>query len=110
MFPTASTNGAGPETWKVGLPSSGAAAWVPPQLWGPVHETLGAYEQFHSWSPELLRKFGKGIISRIPSGSIYFGGTDAGRFRLAYNLARPTWSFPENQVDSVTRGNRVEGS
>ena len=30
--------------------------------------------------------------------------TDARRFRLAYNLARPTWSFPENQVDSVTRG------
>jgi peptidoglycan/xylan/chitin deacetylase (PgdA/CDA1 family) len=36
--------------------------------------------------------------------------TDARRFRLAYNLARPTWSFPENQVDSVTRANTFEGS
>jgi peptidoglycan/xylan/chitin deacetylase (PgdA/CDA1 family) len=36
--------------------------------------------------------------------------TDARRFRLAYNLARPTWSFPENQVDSVTRDNTFEGS
>jgi peptidoglycan/xylan/chitin deacetylase (PgdA/CDA1 family) len=44
------------------------------------------------------------LLPRVPMR------TDAGRFRLAYSLARPTWSFPENQVDSVTRGNRVEGS
>ncbi|HEY4397384.1 MAG TPA: polysaccharide deacetylase family protein [Acidimicrobiia bacterium] len=34
--------------------------------------------------------------------------TGASRFRLAYNLARPPWSFPESQVDSVTRGNTLE--
>ncbi|HEV3135375.1 MAG TPA: polysaccharide deacetylase family protein [Acidimicrobiia bacterium] len=36
--------------------------------------------------------------------------TDAKSFRLAYNIARPTWSFPENQVDSVTRDSTFEGS
>ena len=44
------------------------------------------------------------LLPRVPMW------TDAGRFRLAYNLARPTWSFPESQVDSVTRDKRVKGS
>jgi peptidoglycan/xylan/chitin deacetylase (PgdA/CDA1 family) len=28
--------------------------------------------------------------------------TEAGRLRLAYNLARPPWSFPEHQLSAVT--------
>jgi len=53
---------------------------VPQEIWGTIHDTYGAYEQFHTWNLELLNAFGGKIIEMIPSSSIYFGGTDAGRF------------------------------
>ncbi|HTJ00908.1 MAG TPA: M56 family metallopeptidase [Dongiaceae bacterium] len=46
----------------------------------PVVETLGAYEQFEGGSEKYCLAFGDGIIQSIPPGSIYFGGTDPGRF------------------------------
>jgi len=45
----------------------------------PVHETRGAYE-FCDWEPGLLERYANGILGSIPSGSVYFGGTDPGRF------------------------------
>ncbi|MCX6898148.1 MAG: tetratricopeptide repeat protein [Verrucomicrobia bacterium] len=50
------------------------------QLFQPVLETFGAYEAFVRWDRALLRKFGEDILRSIPDGSIYFGGTDPGRF------------------------------
>jgi len=49
-------------------------------LFVPIQETMGAYEQFHAWDGAMLRKFAEGILQSIPDGSIYFGGTDPGRF------------------------------
>ena len=43
----------------------------------PVHETRGAYE-FCDWEPGLLERYANGILGSIPSGSVYFGGTDPG--------------------------------
>lgn len=51
-------------------------------IWGPIQETLGAAEIFHDWDAALLHRYGRDIIGSIPTNSIYFGGTDAGRFAI----------------------------
>lgn len=48
--------------------------------WAAVLETYGAYECFAGAGDKYSMAFGKGIIDSIPPGSIYFGGTDPGRF------------------------------
>jgi hypothetical protein len=52
---------------------------VTSEIWQTVLETHLACEQFALNGPKYARAFGQGIIESIPSGSIYFGGTDAGR-------------------------------
>ncbi len=85
----------------------GSPAWVPRQIWGSIHDTYGAYEQFHAWNPELLRRFGRHIIEGIPAGSIYFGGTDAGRFIVSalsqsHNEGRPIFTVTQNALADGT--------
>src|SRR5689334_15842658 len=36
----------------------GGKAWLPLSLWGPIHDTFGAYEQVNSWNTGLLHQFG----------------------------------------------------
>ena len=60
-------------------------------IWPPISESYGAYEQFHDWNNRWLHHFGREIIGSIPAGSIYFGGTDAGRFVIS--------ALSESQVD-----------
>lgn len=52
------------------------------QLWAPIHETLGLWEFWVDWKEDssLLARFYEPVMSAIPEGSIYFGGTDYGRF------------------------------
>ncbi|HEX7541746.1 MAG TPA: hypothetical protein VF352_06415 [Anaerolineales bacterium] len=45
-----------------------------------VVETWGALEAFGEGDERYSMVFGTNIIASIPAGSIYFGGTDAGRF------------------------------
>ncbi|MGO9244319.1 MAG: tetratricopeptide repeat protein [Verrucomicrobiia bacterium] len=49
-------------------------------LFIPIHETFGAYEGFNSWDGTLLQKYADDMLHSLPNGSIYFGGTAAGRF------------------------------
>ena len=49
------------------------------QVWAGVMETYMAFAQFALGEPKYAFAFGRGIIQSIPPGSIYFGGTDAGR-------------------------------
>ena len=49
-------------------------------MWQMVMETYGAIEQTTLGNEKYTAKFGNDIIDSIPSGSIYFGGTDPGRF------------------------------
>ncbi len=49
-------------------------------LFIPIHETFGAYEEFNSWDGTLLQKYADDMLHSLPNGSIYFGGTAAGRF------------------------------
>jgi hypothetical protein len=48
--------------------------------WQPVLETFGAAEQFTLGDAKYAAAYGNDIIQSIPAGSIYFGGTDPGRF------------------------------
>ena len=54
------------------------------ELWAPVHETWGLYEVWAGLQEdsELLAAFTGPILDSLPAGSIYFGGTDAGRFAV----------------------------
>jgi hypothetical protein len=57
-------------------------------LWsGPVIEMGGGYEIFNKWNPALLDLYATELISVIPDGSVYFGGTDPGRFAITPYLA-----------------------
>lgn len=76
---------------------------LPDPLWSPVHETFGASDQFYAWSPQLLRMFGHEIISHIPPGSVYLGGTDAGRFIISslsrsHTKGNPFYTITQNAL------------
>jgi len=70
-------------------------------LWGAVHDTMGIAQCFHEWDRELLHQFGRDIIDSIPTNSIYFGGTDAGRFIItalsrSHRDGRPFYTLTQN--------------
>ena len=48
--------------------------------WAAVLETYGAFEAFASGDDKYCAAFGRDIIDSIPTGAVYFGGTDPGRF------------------------------
>jgi hypothetical protein len=52
---------------------------VTSQVWSAIMEIYMAFAQFALGDPKYAFAFGRGIIDSIPPGSIYFGGTDAGR-------------------------------
>ncbi len=81
----------------------GGRAWVPLTLWGPIHDTFGAYEVVNSWNIGLVHRFGNAIIRTIPPGSLYFGGTDAGRFVVSFlseshSQGRPFFAITQNAL------------
>jgi len=82
---------------------SSPGGWLPPVYWGAVHETYGVYELLHVWNPELLERFGDGVVNSIPAGSIYFGGTEAGRFAVSLfsqsqSQGRPFFILTQNAL------------
>jgi hypothetical protein len=48
--------------------------------WQAVMETWGALAAFGEGDAKYSAEFGTNIVASIPPGSIYFGGTDPGRF------------------------------
>ncbi len=76
-------------------------------IWPPISESYGAYEQFHEWNNRWLHRFGSDIIKSIPPGSIYFGGTDPGRFVVSVLCdsqveGRPFFTLTQNQMADST--------
>jgi hypothetical protein len=72
-------------------------------IWPSISEIIGAYGEFHEWDNKWLHRFGTNIINSIPSGSIYFGGTDPGRFVITALVesqrdARPFFILTQNQL------------
>jgi hypothetical protein len=52
------------------------------ELWTPIHETIGVWDAWVDWgrNNRIIEKFCTSILASIPKDSIYFGGTDYGRF------------------------------
>jgi hypothetical protein len=76
-------------------------------LWCPVQETLGVAEVFHDWDGKLLHRYGHDIIESIPTNSIYFGGTDPGRFVItalsqSHRQAKPFFTLTQNALADGT--------
>lgn len=75
-------------------------------VWQPIGETIGVYDQFHDIDNHWLHRFGSNVISSIPKGSVYFGGTDPGRYIISalsesQTEGRPFFTLTQNQlVDS----------
>src|SRR6185312_11312508 len=62
-------------------------------VWQPIGETIGVYDQFHDIDNRWLHRFGSNVISSIPKGSVYFGGTDPGRYIIS--------ALSESQTEGV---------
>ena len=54
--------------------------WLRGPRWEAVKEVWGAFDAFAEGDENYSAAFGRDIIASIPPGSIYFGGTDPGRF------------------------------
>ena len=72
-------------------------------LWCPVHESVGMVECFNEWDNQLLHQFGNDVINSIPTNSIYFGGTDPGRFVItalseSYRRGKPFFTITQNAL------------
>jgi hypothetical protein len=62
--------------------------------WQAVNETYWTYALFDKVDPKYMLKFGRDIIDSIPKGSIYFGGTDAGRFMVTFLITNQVKGQP----------------
>jgi hypothetical protein len=76
-------------------------------VWPCISEVIGANEDFHLWNNKLLHRFGGEIISSIPKDSIYFGGTDPGRFIISalsesHREGKPFFTITQNQLADGT--------
>ena len=75
----------------------------------PVLETYGAVEAFsaNAGTAKYAEIFGNEILRSMPSGSIYFGGTDAGRFTVTAMSAsqikgEPIFTLTQNALADGT--------
>ncbi len=71
--------------------------------WATAQEILGAFEQFALGEEKYSLAFGKDVIASIPPGSIYSGGTDAGRFVItalckSHANADPFFTLTQNAL------------
>jgi hypothetical protein len=75
--------------------------------WQALLETEGALEQFANGDEKYETAFGDDIIRSIPPGSIYFGGTDPGRFLItamqkSHVDGDPFFTLTQNALADVT--------
>jgi hypothetical protein len=91
-----------------------------PELWKdlirvrqPLLEALGLVELFREMKPRFFNFLGQEITRSIPSGSIYFGGSDQGRFlptllSQSQLEGRPFFTITQNQLADGTYLSYVE--
>ena len=75
--------------------------------WQAVLEIWGAFYAFGEGDEKYSMVFGTNIIASIPPGSIYFGGTDAGRFivtalQKSHVKADPFFTLTQNALADST--------
>lgn len=82
--------------------------------WPPISEVSGTYEVFHDWDHKWLQRFGNDIIDSIPRGSVYFGGTEDGRFIISalvksHRGGDPFFVLTQNQLADSNYMNYLAG-
>lgn len=75
--------------------------------WQPLAETYWAYVGAKTWQKPLLDQFCNDILAAVPTNSIYFGGTDPGRFAISARCeshahGRPFFVLTQNQLADGT--------
>ena len=86
----------------------GAISELRNELWAPIHETLGIWEVWVGWKEDssLLAMFHGPVLSSMPKGSIYFGGTEYGRFAIttinALQAPQPVFCITQNALADNT--------
>jgi len=73
----------------------------------PAMELFGAMETVDGWHAKFLHFYIEEIVSSIPKGSIYFGGTDPGRFAItmgskSHTQAEPFYTITQNALADAT--------
>lgn len=81
--------------------TNGQPAWLP--FWQPMTEVETAYGIFTLGGNKYPLAFGEGIIQSIPAGSIYFGGSDAGRMLVtalcvSHAEGKPFYTLTQNAL------------
>lgn len=76
---------------------------VYPVEWAVVNEIGAALEEFAAGEEKYAIAFAKDIIASIPPGSIYFGGTDPGRFLVtalsrSHDKGDPFFTLTQNAL------------
>jgi len=86
------------------------APWaVYPIEWAVVNEVGATLEEFAAGEEKYAIAFARDIIASIPPGSIYFGGTDSGRFLVtAFSRSHingdPFFTITQNALADHRRG------
>jgi len=75
--------------------------------WSATLDAYGVFELFPSGDERYAIAFGNDIIKSIPDGSIYFGGTDPGRFLVtalseSHADGKPFFTLSQNPLPDVT--------
>ena len=73
----------------------------------PLMESLGVWELYDEMNPKFLNFLGQELMKSIPAGSIYFGGSDEGRFlptlfSKSQVEGRPFFTLTQNQLADGT--------
>jgi len=82
--------------------------------WEAAKEVWGAFDAFGEGDAKYSAAFGDGIIESIPPGSIYFGGTDPGRFvvtamQKSHVNGDPFYGLTQNALADSTYLDYVRG-
>ena len=69
----------------------------------PLAKPLACMTSFTRSDNRWLHRFGSNIISSIPKGSVYFGGTDSGRYIISalcesQTEGQPFFTLTQNQL------------
>jgi hypothetical protein len=81
---------------------------VYPVEWAVINEIGAALEEFATREEKYAIAFARDIIASVPPGSIYFGGTDSGRFLVtalsrSHPNAEPFFTLTQNALAEQER-------
>ncbi len=82
---------------------SGASHRLTPEVWFRVQDVGGFCEVASTNNLKFIRLFADEVFKVVPHGSIYFGGTDAGRFVItalssSHEEGKPFFTLTQNQL------------